>query len=96
MNPFIPPTLPSFNPPPLFPDVHIDPSKLFQPDMNECALKLALLTLNLSRAEYNSMSLEEMKRFQTGDEKEMLALDILICSKNRNKRQPRIFHQTMI
>ena len=57
----------------------------FQEPVNQYAVELALLILNLSRAEYNSISEEEIKnKYQTCDKKEeILARKILISDKQK-------------
>ena len=89
MNPFPNPNVPPFPDQILFP--YPDRKEYFEPvfDISSLAFELALLTLNMTRGEFNSMTEVELKRFignECNDSKERLALKILLNSKKNNPR----------
>lgn len=66
-----------------FPD--FIPSFTIQQDMDELALSLALSVLSMSKSEFNSMSIQDIKQhYSTFNNDQRLAYEILLCYKNRH------------
>jgi len=66
-----------------FPD--FIPSFTIKQDMDELALSLALSVLSMSKSEFNSMSIQDIKQYySTFNQDHRLAYEILLCYKSRH------------
>ncbi len=82
-QPIFPSQISPSNPINPFPDFNPEPERFFKVNVETEAFKLALHTLNISQSEYNSMGIEDFKRFPNTIP-EIYAINILIESKKKN------------
>ena len=74
-----------------FPD--FIPSFTIKQDMDELALSLALSVLSMSKSEFNSMSIQDIKQhYSTFNQDHRLAYEILLCYKSRHENHVRYSH----
>lgn len=75
------------------PSLYVDPSEMFTSNIQYESTELALNVLNISRAEYNSMTTIELSRYiNIGYNKSTHAINILIYYKKNNMLGNNIFN----